>query len=159
MGKEFREFWVLSFNLRLAFDFQQDTTVRKKRQTGLPCYCENGGFFLWVQMALILCCVLWWYTTRNDFLGISGSPSPLILESPYILIDDSWITSLHLSTSSQTHHNPKTLLVEIELIGLLCSLDLTGVSVLKIGLNNVVSVLPYCSQTSLLHNCCNNSST
>lgn len=37
---------TFDISLRLAFDFQQDTTVREKMQTGLLCYCGNAGFFL-----------------------------------------------------------------------------------------------------------------
>jgi len=65
-----------------------------------------------------------------------------------------------------THHNPISILkiqntstdatdltIEFKLIRLIATLDLATVRVFQIGLNNIVPILPHCSQPSLLHDC------
>ena len=56
-----------------------------------------------------------------------------------------------LITDYPLHIARSLLLVEIELLFLLCSLHLTTIRILQIALNNVVPILPYSPQTRLLH--------
>jgi hypothetical protein len=67
--------------------------------------------------------------------------------------------SEQLSTSNRAHANFSStdLPIKVKLISLTCTLDLTGISLLQISLNDIITILPDSPETRFLHNCCNNS--